>query len=355
MNVLSLFDGISCARLAVNRVGLSIDKYFASEINKKAIAVSQRHFPDIVHLGSVFDLKTSSLPEINVLIGGSPCQDLSVMKKNRQGLDGSKSVLFWEYVRILDDVRPECFIFENVASMSNESRYAITEAFCNVEPVMINASLVSAQNRERLFWIGKKCSDGYKQIHIPLPEDRHIYIVDILENGFPLNNTIDNKSFAITSSYGKSAISKAGIEYSLSSNQRTLVYERSNYPLDKYAVTQKQHQRLLKLKGRKSKEGGLEYPMNVNGKSLALLSEDSAFSRSTNVIFDGMLVRRLTPVECERLQGIPDNYTANVNQTSRYKLIGNAFNVDVVAHILRNLESNHKPDQSPMFDIIEND
>lgn len=170
MNVLSLFDGISCARVALERANIPVKTYFASEIDKHAIKVSQANYPDIVRLGDVRLI--DCLPEpIDLLIGGSPCQDLSIAKKDRKGLDGERSSLFWEYVRIWKLTNAKWFILENVSSMSKKDRDIITETL-GVEPVLFNASLVSAQSRKRLFWTN---------IKFELPKDRGILLKDILQ------------------------------------------------------------------------------------------------------------------------------------------------------------------------------
>src|SRR3990167_2578182 len=173
MKVLSLFDGISCARVALERVGISVELYYASEVDRYAIQIAQRNYPDTLQVGSAVDLQGHLMTQIDLLIGGSPCQDLSISKKNRKGLDGKRSGLFWEYVRILKEVKPRYFILENVASMSKESKKIITETL-GVEPIMINASLVSAQNRKRLFWTNIP--------NVSQPEDRGILLKDVLEN-----------------------------------------------------------------------------------------------------------------------------------------------------------------------------
>ena len=162
MNVLSLFDGISCAYEALNRSQIKINSYYASEIDKHAIIVSRANHPDIIQLGDVQEIKGNMLPKIDLLIGGSPCQDLSIAKKDRKGLEGNRSGLFWEYVRLLTETKPTYFILENVASMPKKDKDIITEAI-GVEPVLFNASLVSAQCRKRLFWTN---------IKFELPEDK---------------------------------------------------------------------------------------------------------------------------------------------------------------------------------------
>ena len=131
MKVLSLFDGISCARVALERAGIPVEEYYASEIDKYAIQISQKNYPDIQHIGSVVDIRGENYKDVELLVGGSPCQDLSIAGK-RKGLGGERSGLFYEYVRILKEVKPKYFILENVGSMSKESRIAITRALFNL-------------------------------------------------------------------------------------------------------------------------------------------------------------------------------------------------------------------------------
>jgi DNA (cytosine-5)-methyltransferase 3A len=197
MNILSLFDGISCARVALERSGIKIDKYYASEIDKYAIQIAQKNYPDTIQLGDVVTINTPMLKGIDLMIGGSPCQDLSIAGK-RKGLGGERSGLFWEYVRILKEVRPKFFILENVNSMSKENRQIITDAL-GVEPVMINAALVSAQNRKRLFWVGKLVGNKYEQVDIPQPEDKGILLKDIIETDVDEKYFL-NKDYELTPS-----------------------------------------------------------------------------------------------------------------------------------------------------------
>ena len=148
MNVLSLFDGMSCGQIALNRAGIKYDKYYASEIKPHAIKVTQHNYPDTIQLGDVRNIKGSDLPKIDLLIGGSPCQDLSIANKNQTGLKGNKSSLFYEYVRLLKECKPKWFLLENVASMCDFDRDIISKELA-VYPVLICSSLVSAQERKR--------------------------------------------------------------------------------------------------------------------------------------------------------------------------------------------------------------
>lgn len=188
MRVLSLFDGISCGRVALERAGISADTYYASEIDKYAIAISQKNYPDIIRLGDVRDIDFSQfIGKIDLIMGGSPCQDLSIAKKNRQGLSGERSGLFWKFVEAVEIIKPKYFLLENVASMSKENRDIITNTL-RVEPVLINSALVSAQQRKRLYW----CNWEVTQ-----PKDKGIYLKDILEKGLAMTD----KSYCLTARY----------------------------------------------------------------------------------------------------------------------------------------------------------
>ena len=189
-NILSLFDGISCGQIALNRAGIEYDNYYASEIEPNAIKVTQANYPKTVQLGDVRTLDFTKFENVDLLIGGSPCQDLSIAKADREGLSGQRSNLFFRFVDALKQTKPKYFIFENVASMSVTERDKITEIL-GVEPILINSALVSAQSRKRLYWTNIK---GIKQ-----PDDRNIFLKDIIEAGL----VYDDKSYCITSNYAK--------------------------------------------------------------------------------------------------------------------------------------------------------
>ena len=192
MTVLSLFDGISCARVALDRLGHKDIIYLASEVDKYAIQIAQKNYPDTVQLGDIRNIRRENLPvQIDLLIGGSPCQDLSIAKNNRKGLDGERSGLFWEWVRLWKECKPRYWVLENVNSMPKEAKRIISETL-GVEPIMINAALVSAQNRKRLFWTNI-ATDVFGQCHIPQPEDRGILLKHILESG----NVPNDKSLVV--------------------------------------------------------------------------------------------------------------------------------------------------------------
>lgn len=345
MKILSLFDGISCAYEAFIRAGIEVEEYYASEIDKYAITVSQKNHPNIIQLGSVVGLTP---PSIDFLIGGSPCQDLSISKKGRKGLDGDRSKLFWEYLRILREAKPKYFILENVASMPKQDRDIITREM-GVEPVMFNASLVSAQCRKRLFWTN---------ISFELPIDKGILLKDILETGSVDDRMVkEGKSYCLTASYYK-----ASVDNSIERKQRTMV------KIGHIGNSDAQANRVYSPEGKSvclsANGGGLGAKTGLykigrdigrrlvdgvrkdNDKDVPItrrieLREDDKCGTITSVTKDNQVVntetseiRKLTCIECERLQGLPDNYTAGVSNTQRYKCLGNAFNVDVIAHIL---------------------
>ena len=308
MRVLSLFDGISCARVALERAGIQVELYYASEVDKYAIQIAQKNYPDTLQVGSVVDLQGHLITQIDLLIGGSPCQDRSITKKTRQGLSGERSGLFCEYVRILKEVKPRYFILENVASMPKEAKDTITREL-GVEPIMINAALVSAQNRKRLFWT------NIPDVH--QPEDRGIFLKDIIQtdNFYGLYSDYNNKCI-----YEKAYTIGTGCGTSRSSTFQQVILK----PV-----------RIAKI----GKGGQGDRVYSIEGKSVTLSANGGGRGAKTGLYAVKEFVRKLTPIECERLQGLPDNYTAGVSNSQRYKMLGNAFNVDVVAHILEGIKT----------------
>ena len=260
MNVLSLFDGMACGRIALERCGYNVTNYYASEIDKYAMKVAKANYPDIEHLGDVRSVITDDLPDIDLLIGGSPCQGFSFAGRHLNFQD-QRSRLFFEYVRILEETQPRYFLLENVR-MSKESERGISE-FLDCEPITSNSNLVSAQNRHRLYWTNIPVDS--------LPDDKGIKLAEIIESG----NVDRDKAHCIDANYWKGGNLKSYFE----KNRRQLVF----------------------------------------GESV----ED---------------YRKLSPIECERLQTVPENYTAHVSNTQRYKMLGNGWTVDVIAHILKNME-----------------
>ena len=310
MRVLSLFDGISCARVALERAGHTIDTYYASEVEVNAIKVAQKNHPTTVQLGSVVGLVP---PECDLLIGGSPCVDLSIAKKNRKGLEGEHSGLFWEWVRVWKEAKPKWWVLENVASMPKKDRDIITKEL-GVEPVMFNAALVSAQSRKRLFWTN---------IKFDLPEDRGIMLKDILQAPAEVDERMlvkGGKSACIDANYHKGS----SLEHAIKKKVRTMV-----------KVGREIGRRLNADGHRADADATLTYQRRIETREDGKCGTLTSVQKDNLVVSD--VVRKLTPIECERLQGLPDNYTEGIAMTHRYKCCGNAFNVDVVAHILRGI------------------
>lgn len=309
MKVLSLFDGISCARVALERVGIPVEAYYASEIDKYAIQISKKNYPDIFQWGGIKGIDGKWIirnHRIDLIIGGSPCQDLSIAKKDRKGLDGERSGLFWEYVRILKEVKPQYFILENVNSMPKEAKEIITKEL-GVEPIMINAALVSAQNRKRLFWVGRRVGDTYVKVEIPQPEDKGIMLKDILIDGIAEKD----KSLCVTATYSRAC------------------------PRDYFGKSSRQ---LIKV-GEFNSGGQGDRVYSIKGKSVSLSANGGGRGAKTGLYETTKGVyRKLHPIETERLQGLPDNYTEGISTTQRYKCLGNAFNCDVVAWILKHIK-----------------
>ena len=300
MNVLSLFDGMSCGRIALEKAGILIDKYYACEIDKFAVKVSKANYPDIFQLGDVKDLtwNDSSLhshlrPKIDLLIGGSPCQGFSFAGKHLD-FDDPRSKLFFEFVRLMDETKPRWFLLENVR-MKQESQDIISR-YLGVQPVMINSSLVSAQNRKRLYWTN---------IPFTVPEDRGIMLKDIIEDGL-----VDrDKALCVTSTYKNGPRPKDYFEKS----KRQIVFD--------FVDRDKAHC----LDANYHKGGNLKIYFEKSRRQLVFSNKDY------------LEWRKLTPLECERLQTVPEGYTAHVSNTQRYKMLGNGWTVDVVAHIFKNL------------------
>jgi len=288
--ILSLFDGISCGQVALKRIGIKVDKYFASEIDDYAIKVTQKNHPKTIQLGSVVNIKSKDLPKVDLLIGGSPCQDLSNYKYDRgdvKGLEGSKSSLFYHFVRLLKETKPKFFLLENVASMQKKWIDIISKEL-GVKPIMINSSLVCAAERKRLYWTNIP--------NITQPKDKKIFLKDIV-----FINNIPEK-----------------------------------YWYSKYSVTyngsDKKVEATLNLNGhRQAKE-----VYNLKFKSNTLLCDGNG-GNLVKKIFQYGKVRKLMPIEYERIQTLPDNYTQGLSDSRRYSAIGNGWTVDIISHILSHL------------------
>ena len=282
MKVLSLFDGISCGMVALERAGISVEKYVAYEIDQNAIKISQKNYPIIEHCGDVTTADFAKYRGFDLLIGGSPCQSLSIVQsKTRQHLDG-KSKLFFEFVRAQKEVMPKYFLFENVASMNEESKNIISELL-GCEPVFIDSADFSAQTRPRLYWT-----------NIPLCErttSSTLVLGDILQ---PAETVPEKYWYSCEFTPAKTNGPVCG---TLALNGHDIL-KRVNSPAHKC-------QTLTTCGG-----GNTQKKVLQNGRA-----------------------RKLTPLEYERLQTLPDNYTAGIADTRRYTAIGNGWTVSVISFI----------------------
>jgi DNA (cytosine-5)-methyltransferase 3A len=341
MNVLSLFDGISGAMQALKELDIKVENYFSSEIDKYAIKISNKNHPEVIQLGDVHLITKEILPKIDLIIGGFPCQDLSIAKRNRKGLKGSRSGLFYECIRLLKELKPKYFLFENVASMNKQDKEIISQEL-GVEPVMINSSLLTAQSRKRLYWTNIP--------NIKQPEDKGIMLKDILIEGI----TERDKSLCVTATYGSACcrdyFEKSSRQLVFQNKPRRVGHFNKGGQGDRiYSVDSKSVCLSANGGGRGAKTGLYACALrswprykNKNQKRIKRLEKrkDKKANCLTTVTSDSLLsdnyiVRKLHPIECERLQGFPDNYTEGVSNTQRYKALGNSFTVPVIKHILK--------------------
>ena len=350
MNVLSLFDGMSCGRIALEKAGIKIDKYYACEIDKFAVKVSKANYPDIIQLGDVKDLTWNDSmlhshlrPKIDLLIGGSPCQGFSFAgNHNVPDFDDPRSKLFFEFVRLMNETKPRWFLLENVR-MKQESQDIISR-YLGVQPQEINSNLVSAQNRKRLYWTN---------IPFTMPEDRGIMLKDIIEDGL-----VDrDKAHCLDANYFKGG-NLSSLKNYFEKSRRQLVFSQDgmchvgNADLKGHDLIKRVYHPEGKSPTLNACTGGNREPKvlivqrprgknkfgyrALNGKT-PTLSSNSWEQNNFLVNPETLKWRRLTPLECERLQTVPEGYTAHVSNTQRYKMLGNGWTVDVVAHIFKNL------------------
>ena len=282
MNILSLFDGMSCGQIALNKLGIKYDNYFASEIDERAIKVTQHNYPDTKQIGSVLDISGSDLPKIDLLFGGSPCQSFS-NAGNGQGFDG-KSGLFWEFVRVLEETKPTYFLLENVR-MKKEWEKIITDAL-GVEPILINSSLVSAAHRRRLYWSNIP--------NITQPIDKSILLTDIVENVDPLDPLWlkeRNTQLLFNKINFEGCPDVAAID----------VYNRKYKTDNKVPTLILPHHNSLRLW--------------QNGR-----------------------IRKFSATELEKMQNVPLGYTdVELTLNQRHALLGNGWTVDIIAHIFKQI------------------
>ena len=276
LNVLSLFDGMSCGQIALNNLGIKVDNYFASEIKKHAIQCTLDNFPNTKHIGDVTKVKGSDLPKIDLLIGGSPCQDFSRANSVRDGLKGTKSMLFYEYIRLLEETKPKYFLLENV--IMDDIGYSTISELLGTEPVRLNGARVSGALRDRLFWtnIGPESFDlfGNRKCAIPQPRDKKIMLQDVLDYGY----TNKKKHTCLTLNCTSVRKKESMIHRLKTTGMTTIIYEDDTFDLDKD-------------------------------------------------------IRYINQNELEKLHNIPKGYTRNMTDRQANDLIGDGWTVGIVEHI----------------------
>ena len=442
LRVLSLFDGISCGQVALERAGIPVEVYYASEIDKYAIQVTQKNYPNTIQLGDINNIDfTQFIGKIDLIMGGSPCQDLSIAGK-RAGLSGERSGLFYKFVEAIEVIKPKYFLLENNYGMPQEA-YEEMSKLMGCYPIMINSALVSAQTRKRFYWtnIGPQSLNlfGFPTVAMEQPKDKGIMLKDVLESGLPYQE----KSYCLTSTEYKGSTLKDNLEkkrrtqvaepviynqhnnlikkdksFTLTSNSGNLTskggqsviyqlprgknpggvkkdktpsltssnWEYNNLLLEPLKIPENTKQGYAEIspgecmdlthlnsktrRGRAMREkanclqtqsdfyqylepvrighignstGQANRVYSVENKSVTLKANGGGGGAKTGLykidLPDGeYLIRKLTPLECERLQTLPDNYTEGVSNTQRYKAIGNGWTVDVIAHIFKHLK-----------------
>ena len=393
MNVLSLFDGISGARVALERAGFHIDNYFSSEIDKYAIAITDKNYPDTKQLGDITKVKGDDLPEIDLIVGGSPCQGFSMMGGRLQ-FDDFRSKLFFEYVRLLDECNPRYFLLENVP-MEKFSEQVISKSV-KAMPMMICSSLLSAQRRRRLYWtnipnVGQPQDEG-----IPL---KSVLEIDVRE---PMYSNLhggfgENKPRV---HYGKSVtlqtssppyMTKVKDDYYLTEKEKghvtapmrlrkqyTAINGENSLPLltgnssgthidEKYYLSEKMVKNIMADKFNNKPELNPEVakPLLATMHKMHRAGVDN-YIKGDFAPEGKTSIRRLLPVEAERLQTYPDDYTkqgimdgkvVTISDTQRYKALGNSYTCSVIAHILSSMKGNPEPkgkvEQLELFPVID--
>ncbi len=329
INVLSLFDGMSCGQIALERAGISVNKYYASELDAHAMKITQHNYPNTIQLGDVTKWKEWDIDwaSIDLVIGGSPCQGFSFAGK-QLNFDDPRSKLFFEFVdichRVADENPKMKFMLENVR-MKKEYQDVISK-YLGVEPIAINSSLLSAQNRYRLYWTNIP--------NVTQPEDKGILLRDIILD------EVDDKYY----------LSAEAIDYMgrLRNGKERWEYHKNPVDGKSACLTANMHKgvsygvvrfskceqiAILDMKGNDC----IRRVYNEEGKSPCLTTSVGGHRQPKIFDYEKEFARKLTPIECERLQTVPDNYTSVVSNTQRYKALGNGWTVDVIAHIFDHL------------------
>lgn len=313
INVLSLFDGMACGFIACKKAGININKYHSYEIDKYAIQIAQKNNPRIIQKGDIQNYIFNRKFRPDLILCGSPCQGFSKAGKGLNFKD-ERSKLFFDFIKILRHniiINPKVkFLFENV-KMKKEWIDIITQ-FLKVKPILLNSALVSAQNRERLYWTNIK--------NITQPKDKKIFLSDIIDK----NDTEKDKSYCITANYFHGTTAKRYFKTGFN----TILWKIPEGTKKGYVKVK--HNEFIDLTFIKSKtrRGRL-----MIKKCNYLTKTRSMYCKVTKKWF-----RLLTPRECEKLQTLPKNYTKGVSNSQRYKMIGNGWTIDIISHILKNFK-----------------
>jgi DNA (cytosine-5)-methyltransferase 3A len=401
INVLSCFDGCSGGQLALQKAGIDVGTYYASEIDKYAMQVTQANFPNTIQVGDITKVSLHRFQNhIDLMMGGSPCQGFS-FAGHQLNFDDPRSKLFFDFIRIRDELLPKYVLLENVR-MAKESQDIISK-YMGCEPTKINSADVSPQSRNRLYWFVTYDWDlgKYVPMHIPQPSKKNVVIRDILEDlpfgeipnylanswgGVPRGDKVksidDAKANCLTASMYKGQIptfikkpnpsaSKDGLirvgtanlkghdsikrVYSADGKSPTLTTMQGGHREPKISMGRVVNRRLDENGVRKDNQMDLPFTTKVE------VREDDVSNCLTTVEKDNVVVnrdeylwRKLTPLECERLQTMPDNYTNHVSKTQRYKMIGNGWTIDVIAHILSSGNINSEKQWTKMYQTEEN-
>lgn len=360
MNVLSLFDGMSCGQQALERAGFKVTNYFASEIDKHAIKVTMANYPNTIQLGSVVHVDGYSLPKIDLLIGGSPCQSFSFAGK-RKGMSTKcdteiltlehylqlksedfefegQSYLFWEYMRLLNETKPKYFLLENV-EMGEKWERVLSKAI-GVNGIHINSALVSAQNRKRIYWtnIGHEPGGlfGHLVCKIKQPKDRGILLKDILEKEVDEKYYLSEKMISGMIAHAERHKEKGtgfGWNPTIGENKGSCLRANAALAPTDNIIIQKENL-IIQLNNSKESGGKQPYQQNrVYADYGIMTSLDTDSGRKS--VYTNSRIRRLTPTECERLQTVKDGFTNHVSDSQRYKMLGNGWTIEVIVHILK--------------------
>ena len=349
VKILSLFDGMACGMIAMPLAGVEVESYDAYEIDKYAIKTAQHNFPMIKEHGDVFNADFTQYEGVDFLVGGSPCTYWSIAQtKNRETVaSGMGWELFSQYVRALHEAKPKYFIYENNKSMSKQIRASIDEAF-GFDAVLINSALVSAQNRQRLYWVGKRNADGtYSRVNVEQPADRGILLKDVLDSvvamrekahaviasagrttereffmknqgnmaAEPINVTANGKAKTISASYAYKGDGEGSLKSELFPNNP--IKQTSNYVAESIKAIGKDGKEITIYEVKDGK-------ITIKGKQYPIKLKDGYY-----------IIRKLTVSECKRLQTVPEWYEFPVSSSQAYKMLGNGWTCEVIAHLIR--------------------